>query len=262
MAPANRILAFIALGLIFACAVYLLGGVKWLPWDLRPGSPIGQSLGICAGMVLLGTLYYVRVRRSENTRLAKPASQTWHSLVSTLGATLAILHSQAALREWSTLVLLAIIGLLATGLYGRVIAPLRVGAAFGRSAVPYAVMEQPNATSNAVSDLIYAKRMLLKSLTDDTREGEFVLRWHHWTERPRAALRYHRLTLAERRLLARNPLSASAEIPAMERLWRRLHLLLAAMFIVGLLAHVVTTVFFAGYVADGREIYWWHITKW
>lgn len=262
MAPANRILAFIALGLIFVCAVYLLGGVKWLPWDLRPGSPIGQSLGICAGLVLLGTLYYVPVRRSDSTRFAKPAAQTWHSLVGTLGATLAILHSQAVLREWSTLVLLAIIGLLATGLYGRVIAPLRVGSTFGRSAIPYASTVQPNATLNMTNDLIQSKRALLRTITAGTREGEFVLRWHHWTQHPRAALGYYRLTVAERRLLARNPLSGSTKISATDRFWRRSHLLLAALFIVGIIAHVVTTVFFAGYVADGREIYWWHITAW
>ena len=30
----------------------------------------------------------------------------------------------------------------------------------------------------------------------------------------------------------------------------------------GIVAHVITTVLFAGYVADGREIYWWHLTEW
>jgi len=36
----------------------------------------------------------------------------------------------------------------------------------------------------------------------------------------------------------------------------------AALCVVGIIAHVITTVFFAGYVADGREIYWWHLTDW
>jgi len=262
MAPGNRSLAFVVLGLLALSAVYLLGGLNWLLWDLRPGSPIGQSLGIGAALILLATLYYLPVRRSDSGRWSKPAAQTLHSLVGTLGATLAILHSQLALREWSTLVLLAIIGLLATGLYGRVIAPQRVGSAFGRSAIPYTTATQPNAASTSTSDLVDAKRRVLKSLNAEAREGEFVLRWHHWTHHPRIALRYHRLAIAERRTLARNPLSASAEISPLERLWRRLHLVLAALFIVGLLAHVLTTVFFAGYVADGREIYWWHLTQW
>ncbi len=57
MAQANRILVFIVLGLTALCAAYLLGGVKWLPWDLRPGSPVGQSgnlrrVSVTGGIVL------------------------------------------------------------------------------------------------------------------------------------------------------------------------------------------------------------------
>jgi hypothetical protein len=36
----------------------------------------------------------------------------------------------------------------------------------------------------------------------------------------------------------------------------------ATLCVVGIVAHVVTTVFFAGYVADGREIYWCHLAEW
>ena len=110
--------------------------------------------------------------------------------------------------------------------------------------------------------MVQRKRELLKTFDPESREGLFVLRWRHWTRHPRAALAYHRLVMAERRLLARNTLSAHAQIPWPERVWRRLHLWLAVLFLIGLLAHVVTTVFFAGYVADGREIYWWHLTAW
>ncbi len=262
MAAANRFLAFFTLGLIALCAVYLLGGSEWFSVDLRAGSPLGQSMGIIAGLILLGTLFYVRVRRSDDAQMRKFTAQSWHAVIGTLGTTLAILHSHASLREWSTLVLLAIIGLLATGFYGRVIAPLRVGAAFGRSAVPYLNTAQPDPISNEISELIRRKQALLKTFAGDNRESGFVLRWRHWFEHPRAALDYHRLTVKERRLLARHPLSVSTEIPLLERLWRHSHLILAGLFIVGLFAHVITTVFFAGYVADGREIYWWHLTKW
>ena len=34
------------------------------------------------------------------------------------------------------------------------------------------------------------------------------------------------------------------------------------MFLAGLLVHVVTVTFFAGYVADGGPIDWWHLTAW
>ena len=44
--------------------------------------------------------------------------------------------------------------------------------------------------------------------------------------------------------------------------WRALHLALAGLFVIGLFIHVIPVTFFAGYVADGGEIYWWHLTKW
>jgi hypothetical protein len=31
--------------------------------------------------------------------------------------------------------------------------------------------------------------------------------------------------------------------------------------VIGLLVHIVTTLFFAGYVSDGGEIYWWHVRR-
>jgi quinol-cytochrome oxidoreductase complex cytochrome b subunit len=57
---------------------------------------------------------------------------------------------------------------------------------------------------------------------------------------------------------ARQPESAVAQMALAERLWRRGHLVLALLFVAGLAAHLVTVLFFAGYVADGREVYWWH----
>ena len=262
MASANRVLAGVALVLIILCLIYLGGALEWLQLDLRPGSRLGQSIGIIAGLILLGTLYYVPFRRSDNTVQVKSKGQNWHALVGTSGTALAVIHSHAALREWSTLVLLAILGLLVTGLYGRVVAPLRVGVGFGRSAIPYSNVARPDAKNAEVDRLIQAKRTLLKSIAANEKESEFVLRWQHWSCHPLITLQFYRLVLAERRLLAKDPLSASEEIPALERFWRRLHLLLAILFLIGLLAHVITTVFFAGYVADGREIYWWHVTQW
>ena len=44
--------------------------------------------------------------------------------------------------------------------------------------------------------------------------------------------------------------------------WRPLHLLLSWLFVGGLLLHVVLVTFFAGWVADGGEVYWWHVTRW
>ena len=55
---------------------------------------------------------------------------------------------------------------------------------------------------------------------------------------------------------------ARASVGAAQAWWRPLHLALAATFIVGLLIHVVMVTFFAGYVAEGRPVTWWHLTAW
>ena len=49
---------------------------------------------------------------------------------------------------------------------------------------------------------------------------------------------------------------------ANEAWWRPLHLALAAAFVAGVVIHVVMVTFFAGYVADGGPVTWWHVTAW
>jgi hypothetical protein len=48
---------------------------------------------------------------------------------------------------------------------------------------------------------------------------------------------------------------------AFERWWRVDHLVLAWLAVVGLMAHVATTLFFAQWAAGQREVYWWYIRK-
>ena len=55
---------------------------------------------------------------------------------------------------------------------------------------------------------------------------------------------------------------ARAGVAAGLRWSRRLHMLAALGFYLGLLAHVIVVLFFAGYVAGDGEINWWHISAW
>ena len=55
---------------------------------------------------------------------------------------------------------------------------------------------------------------------------------------------------------------ARQSVGAGQAWWRPLHMALAGIFVAGLLTHIVVVTFFAGYVAEGRDIYWWHITAW
>jgi len=261
MAPSNRLVGQAALGAL-AISVTVVLFLPAFDLDLRPGSPVGQSVGIIAAVLLVGSLGYVLVRRSDARETSKPRAQLLHAVVGSVGVGLAIVHSHAYLREWSALVFLAALGLLATGLYGRILSPQRVGRAFGREAVPFgfAADARPDPRLGAI---LKEKQKLAGILSGGrTPEGQFVLRVEHWRTRPSQAWRYQRLAATERALLARHPRSARALVPAPERWWRRLHLVFALLFGLGIVAHVVTTVFFAGYVADGREVYWWHLTAW
>jgi hypothetical protein len=261
MAPENRAIAFFSLGVLGLSAAYLVLAPRWLLADPRPGSPVGQSLGIAAGVLMLVTLLYLPLRRAESPAPAKPRAQFLHTLVGTTGVALALAHSRALLKAPPGLVLLAALGLLATGIYGRVVSPQRLGGTFGRSASPYAPAPEPPGPLPSILEIVREKARLLAGLDPGAEEARFILRTRHWVRHPVRAFRYWSLAWRERRLLATQPASATAEIGLLERNWRRLHLILSALFVVGLLAHVVTTLFFAGYVAGGREIYWWHVRR-
>ena len=79
----------------------------------------------------------------------------------------------------------------------------------------------------------------------------------HWLGHPLLALAYLRLVREEEALIG-----VRESVGRAQAWWRAAHLALAVLFVIGLVIHVVTVTFFAGYVADGGEIYWWHLTKW
>jgi hypothetical protein len=263
MAPVNRKLGLISVALLIGAALGIMLIPAWTSWDLRPGSPLGQTLGISAGILLLGTLRYLVIRRSDRPDDDKPNAQRLHALVGSVGVALALVHSQATLREWSALVLLAAVGLLVSGLYGRLVAPRRVAGHFGADAIPYlatdaGVPSLPDDLRQRLDD----KRRILRTLDPAGREATFVLRLSHWLARPRQAWQYWRLARGERSIHGRQAESAVARLALAERVWRRSHLVLAVLFVIGLIAHIATVLFFAGYVANGRDIYWWHFTAW
>lgn len=260
MAPANRLVGRISLVALCLAAIAVIAAPR-VNMDLRPGSVVGQSLGIVAAVLMLGSISYVLVRRSNSER-SKPRAQLLHSLIGSVGVATAVVHSHVYLREWSAWVVLAAIGLLATGLYGRLLSPQRVGRAFGRKALPF--MSAADGFAHLELDDLMKKKQALAAAfgNEQLPERQFVLRLHHWRRHPLLAYRYQGLAAQERRQIARHPLCSTASASLPERWWRRAHLFLAVLFVVGVLTHVVTTVFFAGYVADGREIYWWHLTDW
>jgi hypothetical protein len=105
--------------------------------------------------------------------------------------------------------------------------------------------------------LILQKRALLDELDPAASEGTFSVTLGHFLRRPRLALAYQRLASLEARLLG-----ARQAVGAAQAWWRPLHMAIAWTFVLGVLGHVVTVSFFAGYVAGGATITWWHLSAW
>jgi hypothetical protein len=105
--------------------------------------------------------------------------------------------------------------------------------------------------------LIIEKRRLLAELDPQAIEGTFSVNLPHFLRNPRLALAYRRLAREEAILLG-----TRSAVSAQQAWWRPLHMALAWLFVLGVVIHVITVTFFAGYVADGGPITWWHITAW
>jgi hypothetical protein len=107
------------------------------------------------------------------------------------------------------------------------------------------------------AQIIAAKRTLLSELDPAANEGTFSPTLSHWIRSPVLTWEYARLVREENRLMG-----TRASVGLEQAWWRPLHLALAYVFVLGIVVHVVTVTFFAGYVADGGPITWWHLKDW
>jgi hypothetical protein len=241
------------LGFLYAAAPAVF------PYDARPGAPVGQTLGILAGCLMIATLLYLPAKRSDMLSTPNRRLVLAHVVLGTVGFGIALAHSRLVLDQPPILVLLAFLGLLASGAYGRVIASRRLGPTFGRGGHPFRPATGPPLELRA---FVARKQAVLHRLAPGAREATFTLTLSEWGRHPVLALRYYALSLEERRRMRALAATGYAErMGRLEGLWRVGHLLLAWAAVIGLLAHVTTTLFFADFATGGREVYWWHIRK-
>lgn len=227
----------------------------WLPEPWRvPGSPQLYLTGVAGIVLLLVPAAFAFVKRGGLTR--NPVF--WfnaHVVCSCLGFVLIAIHSGGFLRRPPALLLLALLALAVLGVWARVRGSRRMAATFASRAPAFSV---PDAAARArLREIISAKRRLIGELDPQAREGTFSVTLAHWRRSPRLAYAYHKLAREESRLLG-----TRRTINAQQAWWRPLHMALAWIFVAGVLIHVVTVTFFAGYVADGGPINWWHLTAW
>jgi hypothetical protein len=228
---------------VIAAAAAILPRSGWP----APGSVSGQLFAAAGALLLLAPLLFLVMKRSGLA--ASPP--TWFS-------TLIFVHVAAG--DWLTppgLVLLLLALLILQGSLLRVIFSRGFSLLFARSSLPTGFSAPQGLDKTALQQVIDAKTSLLRTLDPAGEEALFSPALQHWLRRPLSSLRYQLLAEREARMVGARS-SAGKELG-----WsRRIHMLFALGFYLGLLAHVIVVLFFAGYAAGGEPIDWWHITAW
>jgi len=223
------------------------------PWQ-RPGTDILQPVAALGAVLLLAPFLFSLGKRGGHSQIPNRLF-ILHVGASLLGMFLVSLHAAAAFTG-PPLVLIACLALLVlTGVVARVHVSSRMASTFGRKSAPFQAGDPDLKTK--LRALIDKKTALLARLDPQASEALFSPSLRHFLTAPLKSLAYARLVREEARLIG-----ARRSVSRLQAWWRPVHMALAWLFLVGLVLHVVLVTLFAGYVADGRDIYWWHLAAW
>ena len=243
---------------ILAALVAVVAALTLLwPGAPAPGSPLAQLCGALGALLLLAPLAFVIMKRSGFAN-NPPAWFIGHVVATTFGSCLIFVH--AAAGNWLTppgLILLLMAFLVLQGSFIRAFLSRGFSLLFARSSIASGFGAPHNLDKIELQNIIDAKIRLLESIDPAADEALFSPALKHWLRRPWKSTRYLVLAEREARMVGAR---ASAGIGLS---WsRRIHMLAALGFYLGLVSHVVVVLFFAGYAADGEPIDWWYITAW
>jgi len=221
------------------------------PWT-RPGSTVGQSVAIVGASLLALSAFSAMFKR-----VGTPARRnfTRHIWLACIGFVLVTAHTGGNFLTRPALLLLALLALMGLGVWARTSGAQQMAATFGSTSGALSASEPD--LREQLKSRIERKRSVLARMDSSASEATFSLVLGHWFNSPAVAFAYHRLVREERVLLG-----TDQSVGMAQAYWRRLHRIIAVAFIVGLLVHIVLVTFFAGYVAEGRAIYWWHLAAW
>ncbi len=245
-----------AIGILLAITIIAIL-ITLSPFVLQqPGSPGAQWAALFGMLALLTPMLFSLLKRSGLSG-SPPFWFVAHVLCACVGVYLILFH--AAAGNWYSppgVVLFLMLFLVIQGAYLRLSISTQFSRLFARSAVAGG-FKAHSFDKHHLQALIEHKQRLLLKLDGEASEALFSPNLGHWLRHPWLSLRYQKLIAEEARLVgARN--SAGFWLA-----WsRRIHMTAAGLFFVGLLAHVIVVLFFAGYAAGSSEIGWWYITDW
>jgi len=248
----NVTLRRVVVGTAIASALALIVPALLPPGWREPGSPLLQGAAIAGSVLLL--LAFATV---HGKRLAKPGRRglDLHIWLAAVGLPLVAAHSTGSFLRPPALLLGALAALVGLGWWARTEGGRRMAATFGTKRAGF--MKPEPTLSLRLAGLIEHKQDILRRLEPTADEALFSPTFSHWRRAPLLTWAYQRAVDSEYRLLG-----ARGSVGAAQAYWRVVHQLLAWGFVLGLGVHVVLVLLFAGYVAEGGDIYWWRFADW
>jgi len=252
----NAVLKGLGIAVLGAVAFYYAVLFPELPEAWRKaGSPELYLTGVIGALLLLVSVLFVAVKRGGGGDRA-PTYYVAHVLCACAGAVLVAVHGTGNLIRPPALLYLAILGLMALGIWARVRLSRQMSATFSQKHKNFSAAG-PKIDKARLRSLIDQKQILLSTLDANANEGTFSLQAQHWRSKPRIAWRYAKLVAEENTMMG-----ARQAVPVAQAYWWLAHRGLAYLFILGVITHIITVTFFAGYVADYGDITWWHLAGW
>ncbi len=249
----RRAVLTVGLVAIFIAVIHALRPLLPLPWRIA-GSDVLYTVGIVGAVLLLVPATYSMIKRGENDS----APRLWlaaHIVAGVLGVVLITVHSAGQWTRAPAMLVLLAYFLVVQGAWARSIGAAKLAQVMAsRSA---ALMTPKAVDRDALRALLDAKQALLARLDPMAAEAMFSPARAHWLRHPVLSLAYVRLAHREAVMIG-----ARGTVGSDLGNWRRLHMAGAALLTMGIAIHVVTVTFFAGYVADGGKITWWHLAAW
>lgn len=252
----NQFIRALGIAVFAVIAAYFLLLFPFLPdaWR-KAGSPELYLTGVAGACLLLFAMVFSAVKRGGGGDLA-PTFYVAHVLFAYLGAILVAVHGAGNLSRPPALLYLAIIGLVVLGIFARVHVSRRSARTFAEKHKSFAA-ELAVSKREKLRSVIDRKRTALNVLDASANEGTFSIQPAHWRSKPLAAWKYAKLEAEERKIMGTRGM-----VPFAQAYWWYAHRAIAYLLVIGILVHVVTVTFFAGYVADYGEVTWWHLTEW